>query len=76
MAQVLVVVARGRESLSERLAQTFAGIPDVAVILDRRRRERRQRSRPREPERRRRPGIDNDLRSSGFAIVRLGPEGA
>ena len=75
MATHLFIVAWDRPNLWDYWRRWFSGVEDVRVILDRRRRERRQTARLHEPERRRAdrrnpPGIDEELRSLGFAIVR------
>lgn len=75
MATHLFIVAWDRPDLWDYWRRWFSGVEDVQVILDRRRRERRQTARAHEPERRgagRRSelGIDEELRSLGFAIVR------
>lgn len=79
MVRYLLLVARNQPDLWRYLKNNFAGDQKVEVILDRRRGERRQRIEPHEPERRRaerrrQPGLDNDLSYRSFVIVRL-PQG-
>ncbi len=74
MAGHLLIVAWDRPDLWDYWRRWFTGLEGVEVILDRRRGERRQSVDPHEPERRRGdrrafPGIDEDLRTAGFAIV-------
>ena len=74
MAQHLFIVAWNRPDLWDYWKRWFSGVENVEVILDRRRGERRQPAQAHEPERRqverRSPsGIDDELRSIGFAIV-------
>ncbi|MBI4587730.1 MAG: hypothetical protein HY725_02735 [Candidatus Rokubacteria bacterium] len=74
MAQVLIVVARELPHLYDRLTRTFSGMPDIEVILDRRRAAKHD-DQARESEgnrldRRCQPGLEEDLRSPGFALVR------
>jgi hypothetical protein len=47
------VVARDRMDIYEHLRVSFRDLPEVEVVLDRRRRDRRQREVPHVPERRR-----------------------
>ena len=72
---LLFVVAWNRPDLWDYFRRRFSGIAHVQVILDRRRVERRKTAQAREAERRgaerRRSGLDDELRSSGFAITRL-----
>lgn len=75
MATHLFIVAWDRPDLWDYWRRWFSGVEDVHVILDRRRGERRQPAQAHEPERRQtdrrsQPGIEADLRSLGFAIVR------
>jgi hypothetical protein len=74
MASVLMIVARDRDDLYERLRKEFANERAVAVVLDRRLGQRRRASltvteEQRRAERRRRD-IDNDLRRLGWATAR------
>lgn len=74
MASHLFIVAWDRPDLWDYWRRWFAGVEDVQVILDRRRGERRREPQAYEPERRatdRRglPGIEEDLRTTGFAFV-------
>ena len=73
---VLMIVARDRETLYERLCGEFAGDRAVVVVLDRRFGERRSRSEPvptdqRHGDRRQRQ-IEEQLRRLGWATVRAG----
>ena len=73
---VLMIVARDRETLYERLCGEFAGDNAVIVVLDRRFGERRSRVLPvasdqRQGERRQRQ-IEEQLRRLGWATVRAG----
>ncbi|MGH7262946.1 MAG: hypothetical protein ACREH7_03375 [Candidatus Rokuibacteriota bacterium] len=75
MATHLFIVAWDRPDLWDYWRRWFSGVEDVQVILDRRRGDRRQAARAHEPERRgagrrSQPGIDEELRSLGFAIIR------
>lgn len=74
MASVLMIVARDRAALYERLRQEFAKDRAVAVVLDRRFDERRRATltvteEQRRAERRRRD-VDDDLRRLGWATTR------
>jgi hypothetical protein len=71
---VLMIVARDRETLYERLCGEFAGDSAVIVLLDRRFGERRTRREPvsseqRRGERRQRQ-ITDQLKGLGWATVR------
>ena len=75
MATHLFIVAWYRPDLWDYWRRWFSGVEDVQVLLDRRRGERRQSALAHEPERRRTdrrrpPGIEDELRGMGFAIVR------
>lgn len=74
MASVLMIVARDRADLYERLRQEFANDRAVAIVLDRRYGQRRQASMAVTPEQRRaerrRRDIENDLRRLGWATAR------
>ncbi|MFQ5830810.1 MAG: hypothetical protein ACE5JD_16890 [Candidatus Methylomirabilia bacterium] len=75
MEQYLCVVARDQPDLYYYLARNLAGDKEVRMLFDRRSGERRRYLHVQEPERRgadRRgqPGIEDDLRSIGFAIIR------
>jgi hypothetical protein len=74
MASVLMIVARDRADLYDRLRQEFANDRAVAVVLDRRYGQRRQAcvavtAEQRQAERRHRD-IDDDLRRLGWATTR------
>jgi len=76
MAAVLMIMARDRTELYERLRQEFANDRAVAVVLDRRFGQRRRAAlavtaEQRRAERRRRD-IDDDLRILGWATARAG----
>jgi hypothetical protein len=73
---VLMIVARDRETLYERLCGEFAGDTAVIVVRDRRFGERRSQSVPvscdqRRGERRQRQ-IEDQLRRLGWATIRGG----
>ncbi len=72
--RLLCVVAREQPDLYDILSQRFSGIPEVHVILDRRRGERRQPVQSSEPERRRADRrfqwTDAVLRAHGLVIIR------
>jgi hypothetical protein len=74
MAAVLMIVARDRADLYDRLRKEFADDRAVAVVLDRRRVDRRQAALPVNDDRRhadrRRRAIDEDLRRLGWATAR------
>ncbi len=75
LTELLFVVARDQPELWDCWTQWFSGIPHVRVILDRRRGERRRQVEAHGPERRqtdrrRHPGIEAELRSVGFDIIR------
>ncbi|HEY3066000.1 MAG TPA: hypothetical protein VGL09_09430 [Methylomirabilota bacterium] len=72
----LVIVAREAQRLHEYLVRTYAGTPDVSVIIDRRRRARRRTHRApdaerRQGDRRARLEVDEHIDRFGWAIVRL-----
>lgn len=69
MGRYLFVVSQEQPELRDYLTGWFAGIPDVDVILDRRRAQHGEQDVSREPERRQRPGVDEEIRKTGFAIV-------
>jgi hypothetical protein len=74
MPSVLMIVARDRTELYERLRQEFANDRAVAVVLDRRYGQRRRASlavtaEQRRAERRRR-NVEEELRSLGWATTR------
>lgn len=73
-ASHLFIVAWNRPDLWDYWKRWFAGVENVEVILDRRRRERRQPAQAFEPERRDverrvRPDVEEELQNIGFAIV-------
>jgi len=75
-AKQLIVVARDQQRLYEYARRAFAGNPTVEIVLDRRRAERRREDELRTPERRRGDRrvtleVDDRLRTTGWAIVRL-----
>lgn len=74
MSSHLFIVAWNRPDLWDYWKRWFTGVENVEVILDRRRGERRRAHQTFEPERRRadrrgQAGIEDELRSLGFAIV-------
>ena len=74
MTPLLLIVAWNRPDLWDLWRRWFVAVGEVEVVLDRRRVERRQRSEAYEPERRRterrcQPGLEHELRSTGFAIT-------
>jgi hypothetical protein len=74
MASTLFIVAWDRPDLWDYWRRWFSGVEDVQVILDRRRGDRRRQDEGHEPDRRRSerrasPGIEEELRTIGFAIV-------
>lgn len=74
MVRQLIIVARNREQLYERLKRAFAGNATVRVVLDRRVTERRERSGPyagerRQGDRRSPLMIDEALRAIGWVVV-------
>ena len=76
MTGELVIVAREAQRLHEYLVRTYAGSPEVSVIIDRRRRARRRTQRlppteRRQGDRRARLEVDDHLDRFGWAIVRL-----
>ena len=83
MARFLFIVARQLPNVYEHLRQQFAAEPEVQVIVDRRQGQRRQTDRRgsgnapapsderRRGERRQNPGPDEQLRTMGYAFVRL-----
>ncbi|MBI4608093.1 MAG: hypothetical protein HY726_03695 [Candidatus Rokubacteria bacterium] len=75
MARILFVVTRNRPDLFDRLTEWFSEVTDAQVIFDRRQGQRRNPAQAHEPERRRgdrrrRLGIEAELRSHGFVLVR------
>ncbi len=75
MAPLLLIVAWNRPDLWDLWRRWFVAVEDVQVVLDQRREERRQRGEAHEPdrrrvERRRQPGLKDELLSTGFAITR------
>jgi len=77
VASYLFIVARSRLDLRDYWTRWFARAQEVQVTVDRRQGARRQHVEPHEPERRRadrryRPAIERDLRSTGFAIIHQG----
>jgi hypothetical protein len=78
MAREIFIVARERPDLYRYLSQTFADADNVQVIWDRRDAERRtsdpdarRQAERRGGERRRRPGVESELRSVGYAFITI-----
>jgi len=78
MPREIFIVARDRPDLYRYLSQTFADAQNVRVIWDRRTGERRtdHAGGGRVPERRvadrrRRPGMDDELRGVGYVFITL-----
>ena len=73
--RVLIVVQRTEVSLYDYLLRSVVGLPDVAVILDRRRADRRRAVQDVSTERRRvNRRVRNTIFSSlGYFVVRFGP---
>ena len=76
MPRELFIVARDRADLYRYLSQTFADAENVDVIWDRREGERRRISNGASPDRRRRerrgrPGVDDELKTVGYAFLVL-----
>jgi hypothetical protein len=74
MTSHIFIVAWNRPDLWDYWKRWFSGVETVDVVLDRRRGERRRVPRAVEPERRQterrsQPGVDDELRTAGFAIV-------
>ena len=75
MAPLLLIVAWNRPDLWDLWRRWFGGVEEVQVVLDQRRGERRQQGNGHGPERRRverrqQPGLQDELRSTGFALTR------
>jgi hypothetical protein len=77
MPREIFIVARDRPDLYRYLSQTFADAENVQVISDRRGGERRTVSvtartpERRHGERRRRAGVEHDLRTVGYAFISI-----
>ena len=77
MPREIFIVARDRPDLYRYLSQTFSDAENVQVIWDRRAGERRTAAvGPHDPERRRgerrrRPGVDQELRNVGYAFITI-----
>jgi hypothetical protein len=74
MTRELFIVARDRPDLYRYLTQTFADAENVQVVWDRRADERRRdiddaATHRRLEERRRRPHVEAELRSVGYAFL-------
>jgi len=77
-ARYLFLVSGDQPDLYEHLRREFSTDEEVEVLRDRRVAGRRRRVQAYQPERRRgdrrsQPGVDNELRSLGFVIVRTHP---
>ena len=75
MTSLLLIVAWNRPDLWDLWRRWFGGVAEVRVVLDQRRGERRQNGATHDPERRRaerrsQPGLEDELRSTGFALTR------
>ena len=77
MPRELFIVARDRPDLYRYLTQTFADADNVQVVWDRRTEDGRREgdaagaTRPQE-ERRRRPHVEAELRTVGYAFLSVG----
>lgn len=77
MPREIFIVARDRADLYRYLSQTFADADNVQVIWDRRTGERRaDTARVRVPERRvgdrrRRAGVEHELRTVGYVFITI-----
>ena len=81
MPREIFIVARDRSDLYRYLSQTFSDAENVQVIWDRRGADRRATSNPhivagrplerRHAERRRRPSVEHELRSVGYAFISI-----
>jgi len=77
MPREIFIVARDRPDLYRYLSQTFTDAQNVQVIWDRRTGERRtDHAGGRLPERRvadrrRRPGMENELRGAGYVFITI-----
>ena len=75
LAHHYIIVARDRVALHQHFKEALAGNPSITVILDRRRGERRTNvattSRERRQADRRWRAVDAQLRTLGWAIVRV-----
>jgi hypothetical protein len=74
MPRELFIVARDRPDLYRYLTQTFADADNVQVVWDRRADERRldglaAAADGRQEDRRRRPNVEAELRSVGYAFL-------
>jgi hypothetical protein len=75
MPDLLYVVARDRIDLYEHLRLSFRDVPEVEVVLDRRREQRRQGATEHVPDRRwrnrRQHEVTRTLLTLGWTIVRI-----
>jgi hypothetical protein len=75
-----LIIARRNPQMHETMKQSFAGHPDIDVILDRRRRERRWQAIPIQVNRRvgerRAESVDALLRQLGWVFVKQGADDA
>ena len=71
MARFLFIVARQLPLVYDNLRQQFGREPNVQVIVDRRKETRPRSASEGQAERRQRAGVDERLRSMGYAFVRL-----
>ena len=74
--RMLIVVRRTETALYDHLARSFAAVPDVGVVLDRRQGERRTTPGNMATERRRanRRIRKSQFSSLGYLVVRFGPK--
>jgi len=75
----MFLVARDQPDLWDQLNKEFSG-KDVSIVVDRRRAERRRGPEANEAERRRsdrrgREEVDLEVRSRGFSVIRVAPDG-
>lgn len=82
MEKYFFIVSRGKQHIYERLSKSFADAEDVSVVLDRRQGERRKPGAPPPPgierrlaDRRVRQYVDENLKTLGWAFVRVDAEG-
>ncbi len=74
-ARSFIIVARDQHELWQALTREFKNIPEIRVVLDRRREERRRVALPvvedrRGAQRRSLPHLEDDLRARKYVLVR------